>query len=139
MEHIIFLNKHSDDNDKYSYDQIVIWLNKLLSAKFLGKDIICKQLSGAEYEVYGEFEYISIKFIPNDSEQYPYRIRVPVNMVAMQPNGNIVDFLLHIIGGFVDELEIYNMDLTIMDGEFSIDNVAYRVDEEVAIQKTDNS
>jgi hypothetical protein len=119
------------ENDKYPYEKIVLWLNTLLFVEFLGKSIIAKQLLGATYEVCGEYAYISIKFIPNHCEKYPYNVRVPVGMEAKQPNGNIVDFLLHIVDGFVDELEIYNMDLTEISGDFWLDNIAYRVDEKV--------
>ena len=130
MEHIS-LNNSSHENDKYSYDQVTLWLNKLLAVEFKGKDIIERQLFGAVYEVCGEYEYISIKFKSNSCEIYPYSVRVPIGMIAKQPNGNIVDFLLHVINGFVDEMEIYNMDLTNIDGNFSIENVHYRIDEEV--------
>jgi len=127
----ILLNNYLHENDKYSYEKIVLWLNKLLAMEFLGKDVIKKQLSGAFYEIHGEYEYISIKFTPNSYERYPYNIRVPIGMEAKQLNGNIVDFLLHVINGFVDEMEIYNMDLTNINGNFNLDNVIYRIDEKV--------
>lgn len=130
MEHIL-LDDNSHKNDNYLYEKITSWLNTLLSVNFLGKDIIIKQLFGASYEVHGKHEYISIKFNPNKCEPYPYNIRVPISMQCRQFNGNIVDCLLHVINGFVNELEIYNMDLTDFDAGFSLDNLIYRIDEEI--------
>ena len=130
MEHIL-LNSTLHENDEYSYEKIVLWLNKLLSVNFLGRDIIDKQLSGAEYKVQGKHEYISVKFIANSFEKYPYGVRVPISMQAKQDDGNIVDFLLHVINGFVDEMEIYNMDLTEIYGDFSLDDIVHSVNKKV--------
>jgi len=130
LEHIL-LDHKSHENDKFAYEKIALWLSKLLSADFLGKEIVMMQLTGATYELYGKCEYISVKFTPNSDVKYPYNVRVPIGMVAKQANKNIVDFLLHIVDGFVDEMEIYNMDLTEFCGNICIENVTYRIDEQV--------
>jgi len=126
--HITLFHK-GHENDKHDYEKIILWLNTLLAVDFLGKDIICKQLNGATYELCGEYEYLDIKFSPNKCEVYPYKVRVPVQIFAKQANNNCVNMLLHIIDGYVAMLDINNMDLTDFDGEFSLDNVEYSVSE----------
>ena len=130
LEHII-LCPDGHENDEYNYEQVSLWLNTLLAGNFLGRDIICKQLDGAKYELCGEYEYLDIKFSPNKCERYPYKDRVPVQIGAEQQNGNLVNMLLHVIDGYVAILDINNMDLTDFNGEFSLDNVEYVVSEEV--------
>ena len=132
MEHIILCPKEHE-NDEYCYEKIVLWLNTLLAMDFLGKEIICKQLNGAKYELDGKYEYLDVKFKPNKCEKYPYNIRVPIQICARQPNMNIVNILLHVVDGYVAILDINNMDLTDFNGEFSLDNVEYIVNEEVKL------
>jgi len=86
--------------------------------------------------VTGEYEYIDVKFTPSQMQKYPYNIRVPIGLEARQNDGNIVDFLLHVIDGFVDKMEIYNMDLTEMKGDFNLDNLTYRIDEKVRLEES---
>ena len=132
--HITLFHK-GHENDKYNYEKIVFWLNALLAVDFLDKDIICKQLDGATYELCGEYEYLDIKFSPNKCEVYPHKVRVPVQIFAKQANHNCVNMLLHIIDGYVAILDINNMDLTDFNGEFSLDNVEYSVNEEVKLKE----
>jgi hypothetical protein len=133
LEHIL-LNNYSHENDKYPYEKINFWVNTLLAVDFLGKDIIVKQLMGAEYELKGEYEYLDVKFKPNSCERYPYNVRVPIEILAKQSTQNVVNILLHVIDGYVALLDINNMDLTDFNGEISLDNVEYRVDEKVKLQ-----
>lgn len=130
MEHI-FLNKNNHENDIYTYEKVGLWLNTLLDTSFLGKEVIIEQLMGAEYSLEGVHEYLDIKFKPNHCGKFPYDTRVPVELLARQPNNNVVNMLLHVIDGYVSILDINNLDLTDFDGEFSLSDIVHRVDEEV--------
>lgn len=119
------------ENDKYSYEQISFWLNRVLDRDFLGRDIIVKQLNGAKYELDSKYEYLDVKFTPNRCEKYPYNVAIPIEIVAMQPNQNIVNMLLHIIDGYVAILDINNIDFSDFDGNFSLNDIEYIVTQEV--------
>ena len=128
LEHIV-LCPNGHENDKYSYEKVTLWLNTLLDVDFLGKDIIRKQLDGAEYELDGKYEYLDVKFNPNRCEKYPYKVTIPVQIFAKQQNINMVNILLHVIDGYVAIMDINNMDLSDFDGDFSLDSVEYSVNE----------
>lgn len=106
-----------------------LWLNKLLEAKFKGKEIIIQQLENTEIFCEENYSYISINFyVENFIEKYPYEVRVPVEMRAFQKNSNPIVFLLHIIDGFVNELEVFTADLSKINGkDISLDNVEYEI------------
>lgn len=102
------------------------WLNNLLATTFIGKEIVEKQLAKAivTAEVYGP--YTSLILETTCEEYYPHPFRVPVVMVAYQPNGVPIEFLLHIVDGFVDELEIYWADGEMLSQtEIELDKVVY--------------
>lgn len=106
-----------------------LWLNKLLEAEFKGKEIIIQQLENTEVFCEENYSYISIKFyVENFIKRYPYEVRVPVEMRAFQENSNPIVFLLHIIDGFVNELEVFTADLSKINGnDISLDNVQYEI------------
>lgn len=102
------------------------WLKNLLATTFIGKEIVEKQLAQAivTAEVYGP--YTSLILETTCEEYYPHPFRVPVVMVAYQPNGVPIEFLLHIVDGFVDELEIYWADGEMLSQtEIELDKVVY--------------
>lgn len=97
------------------------WLNKLLAVDFKGKEILQRQISEAKVSFQQEYAFISIKFVLEDvAEKYPYRERVPVEMHVFQKESAPIVFLLHVIGGVVNELEIFPADSSRLDLE-SID------------------
>ncbi len=94
------------------------WLDKLLTIDFKGKEILQRQISGAKVSLQQEYAFISIKFMLEDvAEKYPYCERVPVEMHAFQKESAPIVFLLHVIGGVVDELEIFPADSSRLDLE----------------------
>jgi hypothetical protein len=53
-------------------------------------------------------------------------------MRAFQINSAPIIFLLHIISGFIDELEIISADASIIDiGNISLEKVEFEIDKEV--------
>lgn len=106
------------------------WFNKLLEAEFKGKDIIVHQLENSNVIYEENYSYISIKIHVNeDFEKYPYEVRVPVEMRAFQKNLAPIVFMLHIIDGLVNELEIFTADLSLIDAKnISLDNVEFIID-----------
>lgn len=76
---------------------------------------------------------MSLKFkVENDVEKYPYQIKVPVEMRAYQKESAPIVFLLHVIDGVIDELEIISADASeIKINDIKTENVQYEVNKEV--------
>ena len=148
MEHIIsFISKGSSSHtDKL----IETWLNSLLKVDFMYKKEIVKQINYSTYELSGKKDYISVKFnVPRDIAKFEGKTRVPVQMDAYQSSTvrwfiklgkritthrtNRGPYLLslHIIDGFVDELEIVTADGSLIEMNFSLENVERRIDDTV--------
>lgn len=111
------------------------WLEKLLAAPFRGKEILQKQLANAAVSVQQGCAFLSLKLlVKNETGKYPYPVRVPVEMRAYQEKTAPVVFLLHVLDGMADELEIVTADLSQIDPEYiRLDNVEYAVDKTVAV------
>lgn len=111
------------------------WIKKLMSVDFKDKDILIKQFSEAKILYKKEYDFISMKFkIDKRVKLYPYDIRVPVEMRAIQNKTAPIVFLLHIIDGIIDELEIITADSTpINDEKMELNKVVYEVNERVRV------
>jgi len=109
------------------------WLDKLLNIEFKGKDILMKQISESKVAYEQEYAFISLKFnIEKEVEQYPYQVRVPVEMRAYQNESAPIVFLLHIIGGIINELEIISADSSEIKADcIELENVQYEVNKVV--------
>jgi len=109
------------------------WIEKLLDIDFKERDILVKQILKAQVIYKKEYAFISLKFVGvNNEEKYPYQIRVPVEMRAYQDEGAPIVFLLHIINGLVNELEIISADSSELREEaINLNNVEYELNKEV--------
>ena len=110
-----------------------IWLDKLFEIEFKGKKILKQQIVNAEVIERIYYPYGSLKFsVKKKVKKYPYNVRVPIEMRAFQKSLSPVVFLLHVIDGIIDELEIFTADISELDVfNIDFDNVEYVVDDEV--------
>ena len=108
-----------------------------MDVEFRGRDILLKQFSKAKIIYKQEYAFISLKFkIEEEIEPYPYRVRVPVEMRAFQTSTAPIVFLLHVVNGVIDELEIITADLTQIDADsIKLEKVEYEVNQEVVVKK----
>lgn len=60
---------------------------------------------------------MEVEFKGNSFERYPYPVRVPVEMRAFQKEFAPIVFLLHVVNGFINELELVTADSSKMDME----------------------
>ena len=113
------------------------WINSLMNVEFQGRDILLKQFSKAKIIYYQEYAFISLKFkIEGEVEPYPYSVRVPVEMIAFQNSTAPIVFLLHVVNGVIDELEIITADSTQIDADsIQLEKVEYEVNQEVVMKK----
>lgn len=109
------------------------WINKLLQVDFLGKEILIRQLERAKIQYIQEYSFISIKFkVEGCVELFPYCVRVPVEMKLFQSSITPIVFLLHVINGIIDELEIITADLSYINpDQFCMDKIDYAVDKKL--------
>lgn len=113
------------------------WIHKLTDIEFQGRDILLQQFLKAKIIYKQEYAYISIKFtVEDDIEPYPYHVRVPVEMRAFQQSSAPIIFLLHIVNGIIDELEVFTADLTQIDTDnIELERVEYEINQEVIVKK----
>lgn len=113
------------------------WINSLMNVEFQGRDILLKQFSKAKIIYYQEYAFISLKFkIEGEVEPYPYSVRGPVEMIAFQNSTAPIVFLLHVVNGVIDELEIITADSTQIDVDsIQLEKVEYEVNQEVVMKK----
>ncbi|MBQ5447155.1 MAG: hypothetical protein IIT48_10905 [Lachnospiraceae bacterium] len=115
------------------YEKEQQWINRLMDVEFRGRDILLKQFSKAKIIYKQEYAFISLKFkVEGEIESYPYRVRVPVEMRAFQTSTAPIVFLLHVVNGVIDELEIITADSTQIDADsIKLEKVEYEVNQEV--------
>jgi hypothetical protein len=84
-------------------------IQRLLAADFPGRQEIVKQLDGSRVRTIDNEG--SLELEPRDATK-PAMVekRIPVEADAVDEDGIHVHFLLHVVGGFVKELEVYKDD-----------------------------
>ncbi len=94
------------------------WLHYLMEKDFLGKEILIEQLSNVEVTRQSGFDFLSIKMhTTHVSKMFPFDIRVPIEMICYQRTRAPIVFLLHVLEGKVNELEIITADSSFLDSE----------------------
>ena len=89
-----------------------------MNVELKGKDILLQQFSKARIVYEQEYAFISIKFkVEEEIEPYPFHVRVPIEMRAFQQASVPIIFLLHIVGGVINELEIITADSTKIEAD----------------------
>lgn len=85
-------------------------MGEVIFPDFPFKEIIKKQLSSATTTRESCYDYMFIHFeIDHSLPKYPFPKRVPVSMQYYFKKGYPIDFLLHIVNGYVSILEIINV------------------------------
>ena len=116
------------------YESERYWIEKILEPEFKGKEILIEQILKAKVSFKQGYEFISLKFKVEAPPQYPYTVRVPVLMRVFQKNATPIIFLLHVINGYIDELEIITADLSKIElTTIELDKVEYEIDEVVEV------
>ena len=118
------------------YEKEQQWIDNLMNVEFQGRDILLNQFSKAKIIYKQGYAFISIKFnVEGEIETYPYHVRVPVEMRAFQKSTAPIVFLLHVINGIIDELEIFTADSTRIDADsIELEKVEYEVNQEVMMK-----
>lgn len=109
------------------------WLEALLKSSFKGRRELQTQIKNAFIKPNYNKVFISLEFIVDRRyEKIPYRVRVPIEMLAYQTNDRPpVQLLLHVIDGYVSELEIFNAGGYEITDKFCLDNVNVIINSEL--------
>lgn len=101
------------------------WIECIFKFDFKGKEILKNQILNSKILYHQYDDYISIEFLVDDgTEMYPYKSRVPVEIIAYQKLSVPVLFLLHVINGKIKELEILKADSSKIDpNNIDLDNL----------------
>ena len=83
-------------------------MRRLLSADFPGKTEVEKQLEDSRVRVMDQEGSLELR--PSYSVPAPVAKRIPVEAEGIDKDKIRVHFLLHVVDGFVNELEIYKDD-----------------------------
>lgn len=113
------------------------WIDTLMNVEFQGRDVLLQQFSKARIVYMQEYAFISIKFkVEEEIEPYPFHVRVPVEMRAFQQESAPIIFLLHIVGGVINELEIITADSTQIEADnIELTRVEYVINQEVIAER----
>jgi hypothetical protein len=109
------------------------WIYKLLSVDFASKEILLKQINNATAIFSEDFSFASVKFsVESSTDKFPYNIRVPVEMRVFRNGSAPIIFLLHVIDGYVNELEILTADSSKIDlDSIEFEKVEYDINKEL--------
>ncbi|GGD82509.1 DUF6984 family protein [Paenibacillus nasutitermitis] len=99
------------------------WLERLLDHTLTDREILQKQLMHSK--VIGECmcgcKSINIK-IESVAQSYPYPERIPVEMTVYESGKAPIMILLHVVNGYINELEVLRADSTPIIGNIDLSN-----------------
>lgn len=88
-------------------------IEKLLSKPFPGRDELREQLEGCLAQLTGDQDnYGSIYLFPVNKVRANVKTRVPVDGLIDDSDEGGIDILLHVIDGYLNELEVVKFDGT---------------------------
>lgn len=104
------------------------WLEHILSVPFVQRDDIVKQINDAEIVREYTDGYLSLQFRPSvTAPPLSIQKRVPVEMRAFREDKSPIQFLLHIVNGYVSELEIFCADSSDITPEIELQNAKLKI------------
>jgi len=108
-------------NNIYLSEYERMWLEHMFKKDFLYRDQMVNQInhSKIEHKYFGNL--ISLKFSADRKiSPMDIYIRVPLEMRVYKKSKPPIQFLLHVINGYINELEIFYADSSCIEDEFKI-------------------
>lgn len=101
-----------DPPRELSADERAVLEQLILEPSFNGRDEIQRQLSAARVVAEGQGDHRTLLFdtANPDLPRVPTAVRIPVEGEFVDDDGVPIAVLLHVVGGVVEELEIYRVD-----------------------------
>ena len=87
-------------------------LNRLLAEPFHGRDELRAQIATSRVKTIEEYgdNYGSIEFEVTSGPMADVDSRVPIGAMGLDSDGVPIDYILHVVDGFVKELEVVKAD-----------------------------
>ena len=105
-------------------------LSKMLSTNVMDKKILINQIENAKVIGYCDCGCKSILIsVDQELPKYMYNVRVPVEMLTNDGESTPIQFLLHIVDGYINELEILRLDSQAINGTVSLNNVIITIND----------
>jgi len=113
------------------------WIKKILAVDFKGKKILQQQVSLSLVTSKNYDSVVSILFdVCKSASKFPYAERVPIEMRAFQKDRNPILFLIHVVGGYICELEVLTADSSkIQVGEIRIDSIEHVISDTLMFEE----
>ncbi|MEF2965546.1 hypothetical protein V3851_06845 [Paenibacillus sp. M1] len=100
------------------------WMAKMLDVDLPYRDILKEQVENSK--AIGECKCgcrtINIQVDQTAARKFPYSIRIPVEMSVTEEGKPPILFLLHLIDGYIHELEVLRVDSTPIIGDIEFRN-----------------
>lgn len=106
----------------------------MFDKEFPEKKVLQEQIKESYIKPNYNNNFISLKFyITSDLKKFTYtNIRVPVEMRVYERDNDVpIIFILHVIEGFINELEIYKADSSEIIDKFSFDGLEIIINSEL--------
>ncbi len=104
------------------------WLSNMLSKDIPQYSLYVSQINHARITREGNGFFISILFeVDHSISQINTPVRVPIEMHLWKEGEAPIAFLLHIVDGYISELEIYRADSSIVSPDILIRNYCKEV------------
>ncbi|MFW6238260.1 MAG: DUF6984 family protein [Halanaerobiales bacterium] len=110
------------------------WIKYMFDKEFPEKKVLQEQIKESYIKPNYNNNFISLKFyITSDLKKFTYtNIRVPVEMRVYERDNDVpIIFILHVIEGFINELEIYKADSSEIIDKFSFDGLEIIINSEL--------
>lgn len=110
MNNLSHLNEWFENERDFTNEEM-IWITKLLSEDFPGRDVLKVQVENSK--VIGRCNcgclsiYIKVK---EEISIYPFNNRVPVELEIIQFDQVPIMMLFHVVSGYIEELEVLRAD-----------------------------
>ncbi len=99
------------------------WLSNMISEDIPQYGLYVTQINHSHITREGNGFFISILFeVDHSISRIDTSVRVPIEMYLRKDGEAPIAFLLHIIGGYIAELEIYRADSSVVSSNILIQN-----------------
>ena len=103
-------------------------LNKMMSVDFEGKEIIINQLKNAKVISYCPCGCKTVDIqIEGNLPKYEFKKRIPVELMTHSKDNVPIIASIHVINGYINELEIYRADSKEINEEIILDNAIIEI------------